>query len=441
MQNSVIITYKNVEVTINEYIMLLKQNISTLDLSNHRTDFDDRLLKLLTNLTILDISDNDKITDKSLKFLTNLRSLHASNNIKITDNSVKFLTNLTFINLGMDSKITDKSIKLLKNLTSINLEINKNITNNSLINLTNIVSLNLYGNKLITDNLLKTLTNISYLNLEFNDKITDNSLKLLTNMTYLNLNVNKNITDKSLGLLKNLTFLELVDNENISDKSVSLLTNLTFLNLSSNIKITTKSIVMLTNIKNLDLTDNKIISKSILLKISKNNSNSVIPKNVEKEIISIKSKSTKNINQQSVITITFGERVENHARMQMIGDLATSGFSINELKNAKKLFESKGATCELISLNTLLSSDIKSDPAAILIIRNGVSTLGLDANNMMNENLAYNWDKHALMRGKVVNKHARWNVCIADYSQEPLYEDGKGRVINFTDVPITEKNS
>ena len=28
--------------------------------------------------------------------------------------------------------------------------------------------------------------------------------------------------------------------------------------------------------------------------------------------------------------------------------------------------------------------------------------------------------------------------CIADHSQEPLYEDGKGRVINFTDVPIAK---
>lgn len=168
--------------------------------------------------------------------------------------------------------------------------------------------------------------------------------------------------------------------------------------------------------------------------------NDEIPINEYIMILKTKQKIQKSLNDpNSVITITFGERVENHARMQMIGDIAKSGFSINELKNAKKMFESKGANCELISLNTLLNTTIKGDPAAILIIRNGVSILGLDASKMMNENLKYQWDKHALMRGKVVNKHARWNVCIADYSQEPLYEDGKGRVINFTDVPITNK--
>lgn len=44
----------------------------------------------------------------------------------------------------------------------------------------------------------------------------------------------------------------------------------------------------------------------------------------------------------------------------------------------------------------------------------------------------------AFMYGRVVNKHARWNVCISDYEQEPAYEDGKGRVVNFNNLPITK---
>ena len=48
-------------------------------------------------------------------------------------------------------------------------------------------------------------------------------------------------------------------------------------------------------------------------------------------------------------------------------------------------------------------------------------------------------DKKAIMgmgiRRKVMNKHARWNNCIANQSQSPEYEEGKGTVVAFDDVP------
>jgi hypothetical protein len=47
------------------------------------------------------------------------------------------------------------------------------------------------------------------------------------------------------------------------------------------------------------------------------------------------------------------------------------------------------------------------------------------------------FDKKALFRGKVKNKRARWNLCFAEESQEPAYEEGKGRVIAFADVEMT----
>lgn len=155
---------------------------------------------------------------------------------------------------------------------------------------------------------------------------------------------------------------------------------------------------------------------------------------------------------KGVITITFGERVENHAKMQMIGTLSDKGFTIEELENAKILFENKGATCELIDLNSYLpqkrtvkTNDAKiifmgyeSEKAAILVVRCGVKALGLNPDEMFHENVSYEWDKKALMRNKVVNKRARWNVCISDESQEPAYEEGKGRIINFNDLPITK---
>lgn len=35
----------------------------------------------------------------------------------------------------------------------------------------------------------------------------------------------------------------------------------------------------------------------------------------------------------------------------------------------------------------------------------------------------------------MVNKKARHNLCFADFSQKPDYEQGKGRVYNFSDLP------
>jgi hypothetical protein len=43
------------------------------------------------------------------------------------------------------------------------------------------------------------------------------------------------------------------------------------------------------------------------------------------------------------------------------------------------------------------------------------------------------------MRGKVVNKHARHNVCFDDKSQEANYEAGEGTIIAWEDVPMTAR--
>jgi hypothetical protein len=43
------------------------------------------------------------------------------------------------------------------------------------------------------------------------------------------------------------------------------------------------------------------------------------------------------------------------------------------------------------------------------------------------------------MRGRVVNKHARWNLCFADEDQEPDYEDGKGRIVSWKHIPMMSR--
>ena len=45
----------------------------------------------------------------------------------------------------------------------------------------------------------------------------------------------------------------------------------------------------------------------------------------------------------------------------------------------------------------------------------------------------------AFMKGRVVNKRARWNLCFADYDQEPDYENKRGRIVDFKNIPLTQK--
>lgn len=143
----------------------------------------------------------------------------------------------------------------------------------------------------------------------------------------------------------------------------------------------------------------------------------------------------------STITLTFGEVAENHARMQQIGELANSGISIDELKLAQSKFEALGCRTEYIDLNAALEASITTaKPAALLILRNGVDKLlGTTADALFDEHKDLPVDKHALMYGRVVNKHARHNLCFSDADQEPDYEDGKGRIISFARLPLTSQ--
>jgi alkylated DNA repair dioxygenase AlkB len=143
------------------------------------------------------------------------------------------------------------------------------------------------------------------------------------------------------------------------------------------------------------------------------------------------------------ITITFGDQAENHVGMQQIGQMANSGFSINELNLAKTKFEQLGSVCELVDLNQGLPDGIMADAARVLVIRKGVdkilSKIKSNANLMFEEQSNLDADKKARMYGRVVNKHARHNLCFADFSQEPDYENGLGRVVSFNDVPLTKR--
>jgi hypothetical protein len=60
----------------------------------------------------------------------------------------------------------------------------------------------------------------------------------------------------------------------------------------------------------------------------------------------------------------------------------------------------------------------------------------LDMFNEQTTRLKY--DTRALMRGRVVNKHARWNLCFDDESSDANYEEGKGTIVAYKKVPLMQ---
>lgn len=144
------------------------------------------------------------------------------------------------------------------------------------------------------------------------------------------------------------------------------------------------------------------------------------------------------------ITITYGDQAENHKGMQIIGELAEKGFSHQDLLNAKEKFEKLGCISELLDLRVSVKNEeikVNLEPAYVLIVRNAIDVILKDiektSDNMYDEQKILNVDKKALMYGRVVNKHARHNLCFSNKSQEPDYVNGKGRIVSFDDVPLT----
>lgn len=144
----------------------------------------------------------------------------------------------------------------------------------------------------------------------------------------------------------------------------------------------------------------------------------------------------------SCITITFGDRGENHKGMQIIGEEEDEGYTIQNLYEIKNKFENKDVRCELYDLNKLLPNNIKTEQAMILIIRNGVELLSKKKNfkkKLFKEQELLDWDKKVFMYGRVVNKHARYNLCYDNISQEPDYVNKKGRIVDWNSVPRLNK--
>lgn len=143
---------------------------------------------------------------------------------------------------------------------------------------------------------------------------------------------------------------------------------------------------------------------------------------------------------KEAVTLTFGDCAENHVGMQMIGKVSEEGFNERDLEAAKEFLAAAGCEqVEVVDLRKQLPEGLRADaPAAhLLIARTGVSTLGVAADELVQEQKLLAPDRHFYdrRRKKVLNKHARFNLCFGDEQQKADFANAKGTIVAWSDVP------
>lgn len=154
------------------------------------------------------------------------------------------------------------------------------------------------------------------------------------------------------------------------------------------------------------------------------------------------------MNDNVTYTITFGDQAENHVGMQKIGKKAEEGLSYDDLVKIQEWFAKKGCQAEIYNLGNKLKEEapdlytLKEGAAYILVAWYGLNYIldekGRTSDDFFKEQEKLEKDAKALMRGRVVNKKARHNLCFNEESQEPDYEHGKGRVVAFKETPLLD---
>ena len=152
--------------------------------------------------------------------------------------------------------------------------------------------------------------------------------------------------------------------------------------------------------------------------------------------------------EKSVITLTFGDQAENHVGMEKLGNLVDigEGFNLDDFQKIKEKLNDIGIDVLFFNLSELSKNEYIKEEAYVIVLKDAVNKIlkieGFDCDifnkdRMFEEQADLDIDKKAFMYGRVVNKNARWNLCFDEKNREPDYENGKGRIISFDDVPIT----
>ena len=140
----------------------------------------------------------------------------------------------------------------------------------------------------------------------------------------------------------------------------------------------------------------------------------------------------------STITLTLCECSENHIGMEKNGTKAKKGFDKYVIDKLVDKYNNK--KIERIDLTKYLKNPEYAEYAEyaeLLIIRNAIENHEI----IYNELIKLDWDKkyYCMRRKKVLNKLARSNLCFDNYNQIPDYENKKGRIISYENIPNFNK--
>lgn len=126
----------------------------------------------------------------------------------------------------------------------------------------------------------------------------------------------------------------------------------------------------------------------------------------------------------SAITVTFCDVAENHVGMQRIGSVQK--LPLRSLSPIVKHYRKHGFDVDCYLLD-------ERGTASVIVVRSFLSAE--KASDLFAILRELDWDKKALFDGVVKNKRKRYNLCFADFAQEPCYAEGRGRVIDFASLP------
>lgn len=137
----------------------------------------------------------------------------------------------------------------------------------------------------------------------------------------------------------------------------------------------------------------------------------------------------------STVTLTFAESGENGVHQEIIGSIGSSGYSLSDLQTVMAMFPSSSQIYDL----TLLApgTPVILDPAYLLIVKNPFPEANDLYNRMVNPeaNNGIDWDRQQFMKGRLCDKHARYNLLFDDLgninTSVPDYIRNKGILTNL----------
>ena len=116
----------------------------------------------------------------------------------------------------------------------------------------------------------------------------------------------------------------------------------------------------------------------------------------------------------STVTLTFAEAGENFVGNEIIGTIGSCGYTLLDLQNVAAMFPGQSQIYDLTLLCSGLA--VSLDPAYILIVKNPFPEATDLYNRMIysESNNGVDWDRKAFMKGRVCDKHARYNLLFDD---------------------------